>query len=68
MTLLLPLMAESRRRARRSSAPFDPAGEFSMSPAVDRMLERVLDVERALIRRGISLPAGGSLLAVARRA
>jgi hypothetical protein len=30
-------------------------------------MESVLEAERWLIRRGISLPAGGSLVAVARR-
>jgi hypothetical protein len=30
-------------------------------------LEKILDLERSLIRKGISFPAGGSLLLIARK-
>lgn len=67
VSALLPLMAASRWRQRRSSRPYDPTAELSLPPALDRALERALDAERKLIARGMNLPAGGSLLAVARR-
>ncbi len=65
VTFPLPLMAASRAWERVSRAPYDPAREFALPAALDRILERALDAEAALIARGVSLPAGGSLLAVA---
>lgn len=67
VSLLLPLVAASRLRQRRHGADVDADAEFRIDPRVDRALERVLALEQALIRRGASLPAGSSLLAVARR-
>ena len=67
VTLLLPLIAASRWRQRRSVALVDPETEFRIDPRVDRALERVLALERRLISSGLSLPAGSSLLVVARR-
>ena len=67
VSLLLPLMAISRARQRRSHAAFDPLSEFRHGRLLDRSLEQVMNLESMLIRSGISLPAGGSLLAVARR-
>jgi SAM-dependent methyltransferase len=67
VTLLLPLMAASRLVQRRPRPDYDLLAEFRVAPALGWLLERVLDAERALIRAGVRLPAGGSLLAVARR-
>jgi SAM-dependent methyltransferase len=63
---LLPVMAASRvvQRLRRSA--YDPRAELVPGLA-NRPFERLLDGERRLIERGWSLPAGGSLLVVARR-
>jgi SAM-dependent methyltransferase len=66
VTLPLPAMLVSRR-ARRDLATFDPAAELTMAKPLDRALEAVLGIERAAIRAGVSLPAGGSRLVVARR-
>lgn len=66
MTLLLPLMAVSRFR-QRDIETFDPDKEFRLPRRVDRALERIARAERHAVRFGVSLPAGGSLLAVARR-
>ncbi|HEX6390557.1 MAG TPA: class I SAM-dependent methyltransferase [Solirubrobacteraceae bacterium] len=66
VTFPLPLMAASRAWERVSRKPYDPARELALPARVDRVLERVLDAEAALIARGASLPVGGSLLAVAR--
>jgi SAM-dependent methyltransferase len=68
MSLLLAPMAASRWR-HRNDAPqsFDPSTEYRLSPRVDRAFERILTIERELIRAGVSFPAGGSLLVVAKR-
>jgi hypothetical protein len=46
---------------------FDPEAEFRIGAAVNRMLLAILRLERRMIEIGASLPAGGSLLLVARR-
>ena len=66
VTTLLPLMALSRSR-QRSLDTYDPAAEYRAPRVVDRMFEGTLEMERALIAAGVSLPAGGSLFAVAVR-
>jgi SAM-dependent methyltransferase len=67
VTLLLPAMALSRIAERRSQRPFDPVVEHQRSARLAKPLQAVMGLETTLIRRGVSLPAGGSLLAVARR-
>jgi SAM-dependent methyltransferase len=67
VTSLLPLMALSRWRQRHSQRAYDPVGELLLPATVDRLLEVALDAERRLIRRGVNLPIGGSLVLVARR-
>ena len=66
VTLLLPLLAVSRRRLRGQQA-FDPLTEYRNPPFVDSALGWVLAAERSLIRAGMRLPVGGSLLVVARQ-
>lgn len=67
VSLLLPLMMISRLRRRHTTDGFDQMAEFKISQRVNTALERVLAIERAAITRNLSLPAGGSLLLVARR-
>jgi SAM-dependent methyltransferase len=67
VSFLLPLLAVSRLKQRLSSEPFDPTSEFNINSSVNTALEKILDAERSLIRAGLSLPAGGSLLLVGRR-
>jgi SAM-dependent methyltransferase len=67
VSLLLPLMAASRTRQRKGPDSFDPLAEYRHRPFVDSALEWLMGLERSLIRLGLSLPAGGSLLAVAKR-
>ena len=62
VSLLLPLMALSRRRENVSSA------ELDVHPAANKVLAAVMAVERGLIRTGLRFPAGGSLLVVAHKA
>lgn len=67
VSLLLPAMLLSRRRKRADAARLDPLDELRIGRALNFVLERVLDVERLLIRAQVSFPAGGSLLVAARR-
>jgi SAM-dependent methyltransferase len=67
VSLLLPLMFIARLRQRFTHREFDAGAELTLGGPVNGLLERVMDVERAMIRLGISFPAGGSLLVVARR-
>jgi SAM-dependent methyltransferase len=62
---LLPLLALSRLRPRPGS--FDPAHELRQGRVTRSVLEAALGAERVLIERGVSFPAGGSLVVVARR-
>ncbi len=63
VSLLLPAMLVSRLGGMRSGS----APEFHLQPAVNRAGSAIMTAERALIRAGLSLPFGGSLLLVARR-
>ncbi len=65
VSLLLPAMLASRRR--KAKTPFDPLAEFRLSAGANRLLERLLDGERALIRAGLNFPLGGSRLIVAEK-
>lgn len=67
VSLLLPLLICSRFKQRLTHQEVDPANEFGISSLLNTTLEKILDVERATIRAGLSMPAGGSLLLVARR-
>jgi SAM-dependent methyltransferase len=67
VTLLLPFMYASRLAQRAPGKDYDPLAELKLPRWLNWSLERVLDVERMLIRAGTSLPAGGSLLLAARR-
>lgn len=64
-SLLLPAMALSRL-GRADPAP-DPMAEFRLPRAVGWSLWQVMRAESWLISHGARFPAGGSLLAVARR-
>ncbi len=67
VSLLLPVLLVARLLARRGSPEGDSLREYQVSSRVSWPLERVLDLERALIRAGLSLPVGASLLVVARK-
>ena len=66
VTSLLPLMLASRLWDRSSKRKFDPTREHTAGKLITNCLLGALNTERAVIRRGISLPVGGSLVAVAR--
>jgi SAM-dependent methyltransferase len=66
VSTLLPAMVLSRLRQRlRGAQAYDPTAELRLPRALDTVFGRALDIERRLIRRGVSLPAGGSLFLVA---
>jgi SAM-dependent methyltransferase len=67
VSLLLPVLLASRLRQPASSGEVDPTAELRISNLVNRVSERIMDLERVIIQRGLSLPAGGSLLLVARK-
>ncbi|HMG74716.1 MAG TPA: class I SAM-dependent methyltransferase [Pyrinomonadaceae bacterium] len=67
VSLLLPLLVLSRFKQRFKGKEFDPTSELRINSLMDTSFERILDLERSLIRGGVSLPVGGSLLLIARR-
>ena len=66
VSLLLPLMLLSRLK-NVSKKDFDPMREFSIPHFLNRVLEKVMDFERILIKAGLRFPAGGSLLCVGKK-
>jgi SAM-dependent methyltransferase len=64
---LLPAMFASRVVRRALRRPYDPIAELEPG-RLNGVFELLLDGDRRLIERGVSLPAGGSLLLVARKA
>ena len=65
VSLLLPAMFVARMI--RRAEPDDPLSEFHVSRWMNRVGGSLLTMERWLIRRGMTFPAGGSLLVVARK-
>lgn len=67
VSILFPVMFLSRRRRVDASRTFDPLDELQLSRIANRLLESIMAVERFLIRWGVRLPFGGSLLVVAHK-
>lgn len=63
VTLLAPLMWFSRLR--KHEGEYDPAVEFHIPGWLNKSLEVVMKLEFGLIRLGLRLPIGGSLLVIA---
>ncbi len=63
VTLLLPLMFV----ARRADPQRNLSDDLRPSPVVNAALRGIMTIERCLIRAGIRLPVGGSLLVVAKK-
>jgi SAM-dependent methyltransferase len=66
VSILLPVLIISRYRFKRAQS-FRSEMETNIHPVVNRVLMAALTVERSLLKRGLSLPAGGSLLLVAKK-
>jgi SAM-dependent methyltransferase len=67
VSLLLPLMLVARLKQRPANREFDPAAEFRLSAPANYLLERIMNIERTMIRLGVAFPTGGSLLLVAKK-
>ncbi|MEW8073248.1 MAG: class I SAM-dependent methyltransferase [Candidatus Thiodiazotropha endolucinida] len=65
--LLLPLMMLSRLFQRDKNSTHDQLAELKVGGFTNLILEKVLDIERLMIRLGFRLPAGGSRLLIARK-
>ena len=63
-----PLPALALRRLRRPAPDYDPVVEGSRGVPLASFLEGILSVEARAVTAGVSLPAGGSLVVVGRRA
>jgi SAM-dependent methyltransferase len=67
VSLLLPTMMLSRLRMKGRSDDYDPVDEMRMPAWLNAVLYRVMRVENAMIRWGVTFPVGGSRLVVARK-
>ncbi len=65
VSFLVPLMWLSRLRARTSD--YDPMAEFKIPAGLNYSLEKIMKLELGLLKLGIRIPVGGSLLMVARK-
>lgn len=64
VSLLLPAMMASRLLKKDAA---DVEGELDMAPPINKACYKVMQAEGALVRAGVNFPAGGSLIAIARR-
>ena len=67
ISFLLPLLTLSRFMKKMNKKEVDPYAETAISPALNRILGMICAPEIALIRMGLSLPAGGSLVLLAKK-
>ena len=67
VTLLLPAMVLSRVRQPAGSKDFNLEKSLRLPRFLDRLCDFAMRFERRLIGAGLRFPAGGSILAVARR-
>tara|TARA_B100000029_G_scaffold442035_1_gene460204 strand:- start:294 stop:1067 length:774 start_codon:yes stop_codon:yes gene_type:complete len=65
VSLLVPLMWLTRLRA--VDANYDPMDEFHIPNWLNRSLEMIMSFEIALLKFGMKLPIGGSLLLLAKK-
>lgn len=65
VSLLLPAMVLSRQRTDAAGEGHDPLAELRLSPAMNGLCSAVMGAEYGLLRCGMRLPLGGSLLVVA---
>jgi SAM-dependent methyltransferase len=67
VSLLLPLLLASRLGQKRPQSNYDPTAELKIRGWLNGMLENILSWERWMIQGGVSFPAGGSLLLIAKK-
>lgn len=68
VTLLLPLLALSRRSRRKAPAEAAAGAEFNLPPAANALLYQILHAEQLMIRAGMRFPIGGTRLVAAIKA
>ena len=68
VSLLLPMLAASRRRKRKPVGSADLGREFNPPAIINSALYHVLRLESLLIRAGVRFPVGGTRLVVATKA
>jgi SAM-dependent methyltransferase len=72
VSTLFPFMLASRLLPRRAAAGAGEADQFQSEvqfpPLLNAVFDRVMRVDEAAVRTGVSLPFGGSLIAVGRKA
>lgn len=67
VSLLLPLMMAARKWQPVAEKDYDPLAELRIGGLANAILKKFLDIERVAVRAGLSFPAGGSLLLVAKK-
>jgi SAM-dependent methyltransferase len=67
VSLLLPLMLLARIRPQESPGDCSIWAELRVPRSLNTVFGKILDFERGIIQKGFALPAGGSLLLIARR-
>jgi SAM-dependent methyltransferase len=67
VSMLLPILIASRVWQHLSPRPYNLVSELRVQGLVGKVLERVIDLERAIIDTGVNQPVGGSLLIVAEK-
>jgi len=67
VTIPFPLMLLSRLMKKKNAGDYDPMEELRTGGMLNVLLEKSLGMERTLIRCGLRLPYGGSILLAARK-
>jgi len=67
VSILFPLMLLDRRGRSNKSEGFDVFKKFEFSSSLNHALSKIMSAETFMIRMGLSLPLGGSLLLAGRK-
>jgi SAM-dependent methyltransferase len=67
VSLLLPFMMASRLKRHSAISEHDPLSELKLNRGLNWVFEQILKTEAIMIRLGVSLPFGGSLLLIAHK-
>ena len=68
VTLLFPAMLLSRVLKKGNTQGKEPYSELKLPGIINYFFEKVLSLERLIIKSGVKMPFGGSLLLIARKA
>lgn len=67
VSLLLPVLVAARLKNSILRKPYSIQGDLDLPPFLNAALQTIMDVEFQLVRRGLRLPFGGSVLIAARK-